>query len=129
MIAQCQMSCVHVHDCVDDCNNEKYMYRDPISTCFQQCMKRSPTSPIGTCDGSCGKHAPNMKCHCDPSCHYLDDCCEDYDNFCNAVHMKPNQTLPTVGQSFPLPKINVSEKDLEKFEKKHQKNGYTADIS
>lgn len=129
MMEQCETACVHVHDCVDECNNDKYKYRDPISTCFEECMRRSPVSPVGTCDGSCGKHSPNMKCRCDPSCVYLDDCCKDYDNFCNAVHMKPNQTLPTVGESFPPPQLNVSAKDLDKFGKKHAKNGYTADIS
>lgn len=128
-IETCDRQCVHVHDCMDECNTEKYKFRDPINECFDSCMKLSPVSPFGTCQGSCGKHSPNMKCFCDPTCSYTDDCCDDYQNFCLVSGMKWNESLPLPNMSFKLPAYNISMKDVEHFEERRTPVAEVVDVT
>lgn len=124
----CHQQCVHVHDCVDVCKTDEYKFRDTIKECFETCMKRSPVSPVGTCQGSCGGHSPNMKCHCDPTCSYTNDCCDDYENYCLVAGMRWNESLPLPNKTFTLPGFNVSSEDVENFEEKHSPHAVEVNV-
>lgn len=124
----CNQQCVHVHGCIDECNVDKYKFRDPIMECFGTCMQMSPVNPVGTCQGSCGTHAPNNKCHCDPTCSYTDDCCDDYQNFCLVGGLRWNESLPLPNKSFTLPAYNVSVNDIDHFDEKHVPVAENVDI-
>merc|ERR1719359_2536813 len=87
--------------------------------CFGTCMKMSPVSPVGTCQGSCGKHSPNMKCFCDPTCSYTEDCCDDYQNYCLVSGLRWNESLPLPNMSFKLPAFNISVEDAAGWDDKH----------
>lgn len=128
-IATCDQQCVHVHDCVDECHTDGYKYRDAIIECFDTCMKMSPVSPVGTCQRSCGKHAPNMKCFCDPTCSYTNDCCDDYQNYCLVAGMRWNESLPLPNMSFKLPGYNISMDDVEAYDDKRKTNGTIVDVT
>lgn len=118
-IDTCHTQCIHVHDCADQCKGDQFKFRDAIMECFSTCMKRSPVSPVGTCQGSCGGHAPNMKCHCDPTCAYTEDCCDDYENFCQTAAMRWNESVPLPNMTFTLPSMNVTKDDIEGYEERH----------
>jgi len=118
-IELCNLQCTHVHGCVDQCDTEKYKYKDALMDCFDECMQLSPVNPVGTCQGSCGGHSPNGKCHCDPTCSYTDDCCDDYQNYCLATGLRWNQSVPMPNESFKLPGFNVSVQDAKDWDDKH----------
>jgi len=119
-IEVCHTQCVHVHDCVDQCKDkEKYKFRDAIVECFDTCMKRSPVNPVGTCIGSCGSHSPNHKCHCDPTCSFTNDCCEDYQNYCLVTNMRWNESVGNGTAGFTLPSFNITAKDVKNYDSKH----------
>eukprot|EP00746_Dinoflagellata_sp_MGD_P008584 gnl/MRDRNA2_/MRDRNA2_117194_c0_seq1.p1 gnl/MRDRNA2_/MRDRNA2_117194_c0~~gnl/MRDRNA2_/MRDRNA2_117194_c0_seq1.p1 ORF type:complete len:307 (+),score=33.91 gnl/MRDRNA2_/MRDRNA2_117194_c0_seq1:96-1016(+) len=128
-VEKCDQQCNHVHDCTDECKTDKYQFRDAISECYSTCMLKSPVNPVGTCRGSCGGHAPNMKCHCDPTCSYTDDCCDDYENFCLVAGMRWNESLPLPNKTFALPGFNISAKDVDQMGNRHQQVAVRYDVS
>lgn len=119
-IEKCEQQCNHVHDCSEQCEGDQYKFRDAISECYQTCMQMSPVNPFGTCRGSCGGHAPNMKCHCDPTCSYTDDCCDDYENFCVVAGVRWNESLPLPNMTFTLPGFNISKDDVDQMGDRHK---------
>lgn len=127
-IETCEEQCVHVHDCKDECNTDKYKFRDAISECFSECMEMSPVSPTGTCRGACGGHSKNMKCECDPTCVYTHDCCDDYENFCLVAGLRWNESLPLPNKTFNLPGFNVSQDDVEMFGHRHKTTAQSVDV-
>lgn len=83
--------------------------------CLSDCMESSPMNPAGTCKGSCGTHSPNMKCRCDPTCVFMNDCCQDYENFCQVTNLRPGEELKPP----ETPSFNVSNKEIKSFKAKY----------
>lgn len=106
----CYEQCVHVHTCLRQCDNKKYKYRDTIRDCLEECGKDSPVANRDTCKGRCSGHSANRKCWCDPTCVYVNDCCPDYDNQCQA---KGSARLSPPNETFALPGLNVTQHALD----------------
>lgn len=113
----CDDHCLHLHKCFSKCQKPEYKYRDGIESCLSDCSEEAPMIQKETCRGKCGSHSRKYlhdahdggPCWCDPSCVYTNDCCHDYENWCQAMGA---ETFPLPNQSFPLPSLNVTQQTL-----------------
>lgn len=117
----CIMNCLHVHQCLDECNSDKYPYRSGIEHCLHDCAGLSPALEEPTCRSTCGSHSPNRKCWCDPTCHYTGDCCPDYESMCNGgLQMHHSDAMPLPNETVKPPPMNVTVAKGNPFKSKRE---------
>lgn len=105
----CYENCMYLHTTMDTCEAPEYRYRDAIDQCFQDMADKSPAITQHTCRSACGGHSPNRACWCDPTCVYTNDCCADYENFCQGGRqIQHNTTIPLPNETIRAAPMNVS---------------------
>ena len=67
--------------CNTDCGSDKFFPR-PL-TCRNHCGSTVPLQLI------------NLTCYCDQNCHFLNNCCSDYNSFCSTTTLTPQLTSAT----------------------------------